>query len=266
MIVFYEFYVTIKAVGGMNMLTEERYAAIIERLQERGIVKLQELVDVLGASESTIRRDLIDLESRQMLKRIHGGAALVNEKTPEPGMEEKTFKNIQQKTTIARLAAQEINNGECIYLDAGTTTLAMIPYIEAKDVTVVTNGLSHVEALVSKRIRSYLLGGMMKIHTKAVIGSIALQNMDNFRFDKCFIGTNGVDAEMGYTTPDPEEALIKRRAHQLSGKSYVLADSSKIGEITFAKLFDLEEADLITEQMPEHWRSVIAQKTKIIEG
>lgn len=146
-------------------------------------------------------------------------------------MEEKTFKNIQQKTTIARLAAQEIENGECIYLDAGTTTLAMIPFIEAKDVTVVTNGLSHVEALVSKRIRSYLLGGMMKIHTKAVIGSIALQNMDNFRFDKCFLGSNGVDPEMGYTTPDPEEALIKRRAHQLSGKSYVLADSSKIGKL-----------------------------------
>ena len=62
------------------MLTEERYAAIIERLHLQGIVKLQELVDVLGVSESTIRRDLIDLESRQMLKRIHGGASLVNEK------------------------------------------------------------------------------------------------------------------------------------------------------------------------------------------
>lgn len=190
----------------------------------------------------------------------------MNEKALEPGMEEKTSKNIQQKMMIARLAAQEIKNGECIYLDAGTTTLAIIPFIEATDVTVVTNGLSHVEALVGKRIRSYLLGGMMKMHTKAVIGSIALQNMDHFRFDKCFLGTNGVDPEMGYTTPDPEEAMVKRRAHQLSGKSYVLADSSKIGEITFAKLFDLEEADLITEQMPEHWRNAIAQKTKIIEG
>ncbi|CAH1215368.1 MULTISPECIES: DeoR/GlpR family DNA-binding transcription regulator [Paenibacillus] len=248
------------------MLTEERHAAIIERLHQRGIVKLQELVEVLGASESTIRRDLIDLENRQVLKRIHGGASLMNEKALEPGMEEKTSKNIQQKMMIARLAAQEIKNGECIYLDAGTTTLAIIPFIEATDVTVVTNGLSHVEALVGKRIRSYLLGGMMKMHTKAVIGSIALQNMDHFRFDKCFLGTNGVDPEMGYTTPDPEEAMVKRRAHQLSGKSYVLADSSKIGEITFAKLFDLEEADLITEQMPEHWRNAIAQKTKIIEG
>jgi len=248
------------------MLTEERYHLILQRLQERSIVKLQELVDILGASESTIRRDLIDLESRQLLKRIHGGAALVHQKSQEPGMDEKTFTNVQQKDVIANLAAQELLDGECIYLDAGTTTLAMIPYIEAKDITVVTNGLSHVEALVHQQIRSYLLGGMMKMHTKAVIGSIALQNMDNFRFDKCFLGANGIDAEMGYTTPDPEEALIKRRAHELSSQTYILADSSKIGEITFAKLFSLNEAVLITEAMPEQWQRSIAQKTKIIEG
>ena len=130
---------------------------------------------------------------------------------------------------------------------------------------MVTNGLSHIEALVSKRIKSYLLGGMMKIHTKAVIGSIALQNMDNFRFDRCFLGTNGVDVEMGYTTPDPE-ALIKRRAHQLSASSYVLADSSKIGEVSFAKLLDLNDATLITESLSESWKKAISQKTKIIEG
>lgn len=248
------------------MLTEERYKLILERLQINGVVKLQQLVEELGASESTIRRDLIDLESRQLLKRVHGGAALLNQKSQEPGMDEKTFKNVQQKNVIGRLAAREIRDGECIYLDAGTTTLAMIPHIEAKDVTVVTNGLSHVEALVSKQIRSYLLGGMMKMHTKAVIGSIALQNLDNFRFDKCFIGTNGVDAEMGYTTPDPEEALIKRRAHDLSSRTYVLADSSKIGEVTFAKLFELRAGVLITESVPERWRRAIAQKTKIIEG
>ncbi|MFB5760398.1 DeoR/GlpR family DNA-binding transcription regulator [Paenibacillus medicaginis] len=248
------------------MLTEERFKLILERLQINGVVKLQELVEELGASESTIRRDLIDLEARQLLKRVHGGAALLNQKSQEPGMDEKTFKNVQQKNVIARLAAGEIRDGECIYLDAGTTTLAMIPHIEAKDVTVVTNGLSHVEALVSKQIRSYLLGGMMKMHTKAVIGSIALQNLDNFRFDKCFIGTNGVDPEMGYTTPDPEEALIKRRAHDLSGKTYVLADSSKIGEVAFAKLFELRAGVLITESVPEHWRRAITQKTEIIEG
>ncbi|GGA49127.1 DeoR/GlpR family DNA-binding transcription regulator [Paenibacillus physcomitrellae] len=248
------------------MLTEERYNLILQRLHEQGIVKLQELVDLIGASESTIRRDLVDLESRRLLKRVHGGASLPGEKGKEPGIEEKTFKNVQEKASIARMAAKLLQDGECIYLDAGTTTLAMIPFIEAQDITVVTNGLSHVEALVSKQIRSYLLGGMMKTHTKAVIGSIALQNIENFRFDKCFLGTNGVDPALGYTTPDPEEALIKRRAHELSGQTYVLADASKFGEITFAKLFDLEEAELITDRVPERWRTSIAQKTNIIEG
>lgn len=246
------------------MLTEERYNLILQRLHDRGIVKLQELVDLIGASESTIRRDLVDLESRHLLKRIHGGASLPGERSKELGMEEKTFKNVQEKEVIARLAAAQLREGECIYLDAGTTTLAMIFYIEAKDITVVTNGLSHVEALVSKQIRSYLIGGMMKTHTKAVIGSIALQNLDNFRFDKCFLGANGVDPAMGYTTPDPEEALIKRRAHELSGQSFVLADTSKLGEVTFAKLFDLEQAVLITDRMPERWRTSITQKTKVI--
>lgn len=248
------------------MLTEERYNLIIERLQVSGIVKLQELVDVSGASESTIRRDLIDLEGRQLLRRIHGGATLLHQKGEEPGMEEKTFTNVQEKHHIARLAAREIQNGECIYLDAGTTTLAMIPFIEAKDITVVTNGLSHVDALVSKRIRSYLLGGMMKMLTKAIIGGMALENLNNFRFDRCFLGANGIDAEMGYTTPDPEEAMIKRRAHELAAHTYILADSSKIGEVTFARLFDLQEAVLITEAVPEHSRPFILNKTKIIEG
>ncbi|MCM3782767.1 DeoR/GlpR family DNA-binding transcription regulator [Neobacillus mesonae] len=248
------------------MLTEERYRMIIERLQERGTVKLQELVELLNVSESTIRRDLVDLEAKHLLKRVHGGASLNSHKSIELGMEEKTFKNVQEKSALAKMAAKQLRDGECIYLDAGTTTLAMIPYIEANDITVVTNGLSHVETLVSKKIRSYLLGGMMKPHTKAVIGSMALQNIDNFRFDKSFIGTNGLDIQMGFTTPDPEEALIKRRAHQLSGQTYVLADSSKFGEVAFAKLFDLEEATLITDKVPGEYKKWLGQKFKVIEG
>ncbi|WP_310551513.1 DeoR/GlpR family DNA-binding transcription regulator [Paenibacillus glufosinatiresistens] len=248
------------------MLTEERYALILQRLQERGTVKIQELIELLGASESTVRRDLIDLEARGLLRRVHGGATLSPQRSLEPGMEEKSSTNVQQKNVIARLGAAKVQHGECIYLDAGTTTLAMIPYIEARGITVVTNGLSHVEALVGKQIRSYLLGGMMKSHTKAVIGSIALQNMDNFRFDKCFLGTNGVDAEMGFTTPDPEEAMVKRRAHQLSAETYVLADGSKFGRVSFAKLFDLAEATLITEAVPSQMRASILHKTQVMEG
>lgn len=245
------------------MLAEERQQMILQILTESHVVKLQELVHMLAASESTVRRDLQDLESRQLLRRIHGGASLLKKLNEEPDMETKTFKNVHQKKAVAKLAAKKIKDNDCIYLDAGTTTLEMIPYIKARNVTVVTNGPAHGDLLVRNKILCYLLGGLMKRTTKAVVGSIAMQNINLFRFDTAFIGVNGIDASMGYTTPDPEEAALKRRAHDLAARSYVVADSSKFAEISFCKMFDLKEAAIITDEIPEMCQSLIREKTSI---
>ncbi|MCO7125659.1 DeoR/GlpR family DNA-binding transcription regulator [Sporolactobacillus shoreicorticis] len=243
------------------MLAEERQQLILKILTETHVVKMQELVQMLAASESTIRRDLQELEGRHLLRRIHGGASLLRKLNEEPDMETKTFKNAQQKKSIAKLAAQKIKDNDCIYLDAGTTTLEMIPFIRARNVTVVTNGPAHGDLLVRKKIVCYLLGGLMKPNTKAIVGSIALQNINLFRFDTAFIGVNGIDSSVGYTTPDPEEAALKRRAHQLAASSYVVADSSKFSEISFCRMFDLGEAAIITDQIPERCQSLITEKT-----
>lgn len=141
------------------MLAEERYQIILRHLQENHIVKVQELVNLLNASESTVRRDLQDLEAMNLLRRIHGGASLLQRRSEEPDMDTKTLKNVQQKRIIAQLAAKMINDNDCIYLDAGTTTLEMIPYIEGNNVIVVTNGLPHVEALVEKKSSLTFLAG-----------------------------------------------------------------------------------------------------------
>ncbi|GER67917.1 DeoR family transcriptional regulator [Weizmannia acidilactici] len=246
------------------MLAEERHQIILRYLQKKHIVKVQDLVNLLNASESTVRRDLQDLEAMNLLRRVHGGASLLQRRSEEPDMDTKTLKNVQQKRIIAQLAAKMVKDNDCIYLDAGTTTLEMISYIEARNVIVVTNGLPHVEALVEKGILSYLLGGMMKRTTRAVIGSVAMQTLNGFRFDKAFLGANGVDPEMGFTTPDPEEALIKRRAKELSEQSFVLADSSKFQEVAFCKMFDISEAAIITEELPDAVKSTILNKTKVI--
>ncbi|MCY8110968.1 DeoR family transcriptional regulator, partial [Bacillus spizizenii] len=96
--------------------------------------------------------------------------------------------------------------GDCIYLDAGTTTLHMIDFMDkSKDIVVVTNGVMHIEALIRKEISFYLLGGYVKHRTGAVIGGASLIAMDQYRFDKSFLGTNGVHTEAGFTTPDPDE-------------------------------------------------------------
>ncbi|MBO0998935.1 DeoR/GlpR transcriptional regulator [Bacillus sp. SD075] len=241
------------------MLTTERHQFILSILKEQGTVKLQELVDQLQASESTIRRDLVQLEEMKLLKRVHGGASLLQRKGLEPTTMEKQNKARAEKQLIAKLAASFIEKNDCIYLDAGTTTAEMIPYLKDKNITVLTNGLMHIPKLIELEIKTVLVGGTIKFSTNAVIGSSAVQFLDEYRFDKCFLGMNGIHQDLGFTTPDPEEALLKKMALRLSNETYVLADSSKLNEATFAKVADVSDAIIITDSNDEE---VVAQLHK----
>ncbi|MCH1625926.1 DeoR/GlpR family DNA-binding transcription regulator [Ferdinandcohnia quinoae] len=231
------------------MLTPERHQIIVDLLKQKGVVKLQELVERTDSSESTIRRDLMQLEEANKLKRVHGGAELIQGKRSEPSYQEKSAKNLQQKEMIAKYAASLVNDGDSIFLDAGSTTMQMIPYLNQKDITVVTNGVNLIEELLEKEITTYLIGGMVKKRTKALIGSGAITGLKGYRFDKCFIGVNGIDLHYGYTTPDPEEALLKQTAMSLSREKYIVADHSKFGEVSFAKIAELQEAVIITDKV-----------------
>lgn len=245
------------------MLTPERQRLILQMIKEKSVVKIQELVDVTGTSESTIRRDLTQLEQEKHLKRVHGGAARLQGKLQEPSMNEKATKNLQEKQQIAKYAASLIEEGDCIYLDAGSTTLEMIHYLPNKEIVVVTNGLMHVSPLLEREITTYLIGGFAKHKTKAIIGRGALTSLEQYRFDKCFLGVNGVHSEFGYTTPDQEEALIKQKAVELSREVFVLSDSTKFSEIAFAKIADMHEATIITNAIDDDTLKQYKSKTSI---
>lgn len=251
--------------GGNEMLHAERKEKILDLLERVTVVKLSELVESLNASESTIRRDLIEMEEDGLLARVHGGAKLLKQHNLEPSMNEKSFKNIHSKQLIAKRAAELVEENDCIYLDAGSTTIEMIPFLADKKITVVTNGLSHVERLVHLNVEAYLLGGKMKVHTKAVVGAVALDNISNYHFDKAFIGTNAVHHEFGFMTPDTEEAFLKRKACLLADETFVVADHSKFESANFAKMFELDRATLITDYIPENKAESFIQKLKIIE-
>jgi DeoR family fructose operon transcriptional repressor len=145
------------------LLTPERHRIILDVLKDKQSVKIQELVDLTNSSESTIRRDLTQLEEEKYLKRIHGGAALLQGKLSEPNIIEKSAKNLHQKKLIAKEAASSIEEGDCIFLDAGTTTLQMVEYLPTeKELVVVTNGLTIIEPLMKKGLKTYLIGGFLK--------------------------------------------------------------------------------------------------------
>lgn len=228
------------------MLTEKRHTIILALLKEKEFVKISELIDKTNSSQSTIRRDLAYLESIDALKRVHGGAKLIDLKHRELTYKEKTFKNIQEKQQLGKYAASLISDGECIFIDAGTSTYTLIENLKDKNIFVVTNGLKHIDLLIDNNIKCYMLGGSVKSTTKAVIGGDALRCLSKFRFDKCFLGTNGIDTEAGFTTPDCEEAIIKQCAINNSKHAFVIADSSKFSEVSFVKFGDVNNCTIIT--------------------
>ena len=127
----------------MKVLAEERQQHILQMLKENNVVKLKEIRKQTNCSESSARRDLQLLEEKGLLIRVHGGAKIKHSLQRELDMSGKASKNTAQKEAIAQAAAKLVEAEDVIYLDAGTTTLAMIPYLNKPELTVVTNGVMH---------------------------------------------------------------------------------------------------------------------------
>ncbi|PIC86593.1 DeoR family transcriptional regulator [Sporosarcina sp. P20a] len=245
------------------MLTNERFELIMNKLATHKTVKITELIEATDASESTIRRDLTELETLNKLQRIHGGATLPDRDMQELSISAKSEKYFSEKVKVASLAASIVNEGDFIYLDAGTTTFQMIPFLKDRNITVVTNGLTHVESLTEHGISSYLIGGYVKATTGALVGQQARNSLKQYHFNKCFLGTNGVDPVHGYTTPDPDEATVKSLAAEKSRTTYIVADHSKVKKSSFIKFLSIEEAVLIIDEMPEDILNELEEKTLV---
>lgn len=246
------------------MLTPERHQMILRILEDHQVATAGQLAEATSSSASTIRRDLIQLEQDNQLRRFHGGAEKLRTKSEEVSVTDRADQYKQEKIAIARHAADHVQSGYCIYLDAGTTTYHMIDHLR-EDIIVVTNGLTLIERCVDRGLQTYLIGGRVKNITKAMIGHGALNALNQYRFDQCFIGMNGFNLKDGMTTPDPEEALIKQTALQLSTERYVLADRSKFNKTSFAHVADLAAAAIVTnsDDDDEHSLTDYQDQTRI---
>lgn len=239
------------------MLSEERMEEIVRIVNERGSITNQELVQLTGASESTIRRDITSLADDNRIIRVHGGAMSVTNSTA--GMEDSDIsarraQNGEEKKKIAKYAAQLITNNDLVYIDAGTTTEYMIEYITAFGATFVTNALSHAVQLAKRGFNVYIIGGQIKSITEAIIDSEAIISLAKYNFTKGFFGTNGINRERGLTTPDVREADIKKFAMSRCNKKIVLCDSSKFDKISKATFSSLQDVTVVTEKKSEKFK------------
>lgn len=244
------------------MLTIEREKIILELLKSKNIIKTCEIIKELNISEATARRDLDQLEKKKLIKRVFGGAILNENKNFSNDLDIKTRKTInkEKKAQIAKFAASLIEDNDCIYLDAGTTTLEMIKFIQAKNIKIVTNGLILIDELEKYNFIFYLVGGKIKTKTSCTIGYNAKEFLKLFNFNKVFLGANGFDNK-NFSTPDPEEALVKESALLQGEIIYFLCDSSKADTHSLINFARFSQGTLITDKkLPKIYKNYIIAK------
>lgn len=164
-------------------------------------------------------------------------------------MDVKRELHTPEKQRIARYAAGLIHDDDVVYLDAGSTVMHMVEHIQATRATFVTNSVECVQRLPRRGLRAYVLGGVLKPGTLAIIGGEAMEALKKYNFTKAFLGTNGIAVGPGFTTPDPEEAMVKAAAAARARETWVLADSSKFGTITAASVLPLDGAWIVTDRL-----------------
>ena len=230
------------------MILEKRLEIILDTLEKEEAVSNKILTEKLKVSESTLRRDLSYLQDMGKIKRVHGGAVLNNISLKEKGFADNEKTKQKEKSIIGQKAAKLINKASFIYLDAGSTCGALIEYLSVdQDITIVTNGLMHVDKLIARNIKTILLEGEIKPSTKVTTGIKTLESISKYNFDLAFIGANGYD-EIGFYTADPNEAVVKSKAIHNSTRAYILADKSKENIKYFKTIAKRDEIKLITEE------------------
>lgn len=225
-----------------------RRESIVSYIAERDVAYMKDLASELGISLSTIRRDLLALEKMGEVIIMRGGAVRIKQGDFDEPVVKKKLLNSDAKEIIAQKAAVLVEDGDCIYIDSGTTTVAMLKYLHGKKITIVCSSTQLVENMPIKGAKCILLGGEVRDDLESVFGSVTEKIISTMYFDKAFIGGNGYVEDGGVYTYDINEARKKEMAKDFSYTTYVLMDTSKKNKYAFSKAFDLAECILITEE------------------
>lgn len=221
-----------------------RHAAILGALRVSGQVRAVTIAGELGVTHETIRKDLLVLEARGLLRRVHGGAAPVESASFEPIFSARTDMAAEKKR-IATAALAFLPDRGAVLFDSGTTTGAlasMLPH--GSSFTAITNALPVATALMAHpQLTVHMVGGRIRTATMAAVDSWALRDLYEVRADVAFVGTNAFSSEHGLSTPDTAEAAIKREMVNSARLTVLLADHTKFGReaiFAYAQLSDID--------------------------
>lgn len=231
------------------MGTLERREGILRLLETAENVSVAELVDRLGASEATVRRDLVQLDKEGVLRRTHGGARRLSLRGVTTPFAARTSVNPEAKRRIAAAAAAMLAPSESVVLDGGTTCLEVARRLQDPSLRVVPLSLRAATVLGDAGVPITVCGGDIRPDELSATGAQALNSITTMRFDTAVISCCGFSFPEGVTSYDAEDAAIKTAAIRYSGRVVLLCDETKWGRTTFGWVAD---ADALTTVITDH--------------
>ncbi len=230
------------------MMPMKRQQELLSKVDSQGIISVRELAESLGVSESTVRRDLRELEAQNRIRVSHGGVASLRSDANSlwlsyAGPEEQT----PEKTRIGREAAKLVQESETVFIDSGSTVLAMAQAIEQrKRFTCITNSLAVANVLCENQLADVvMLGGSVNAHDKSVSGRMAFENLQRFFISRYFLGTAGISEQEGVTGFNLSLIELRQSIARMADEVIVLADASKLRKRGMAHVCSLDSIDKV---------------------
>ena len=207
-------------------------------MEQAGEADIHQLAVELGTSEITIRRDLNRMAGDGMLYRTHGGATRIDPLMGAKAFENKAAVNVKAKDEICRRAADEINDGDIVFMDCGSTVYRLCQFIRNKKIKVITNSLPVAYELQNSQVSLNLIGGELDRDRQAIHGKMAEEHISKYRATKAFLGIDGISVN-GLFAQSENEASITLALAANSKQTYILCDAGKIGKETYLKFAEL---------------------------
>lgn len=232
--------------NGHKIFQEERIRGIMKILNKENRVLITELCKIYSTTPVTIRKDLDLLEKEGMLKRTHGGAILYKPLFHGLALNEKEKLHAEEKERIANEAIKMINEGDVVILDSGSTTTQLAKKMkDLKGITVITNAINIAFELANSELEIILTGGSLQKNSSTLIGPFAEEILRKISADKLFHGVDGIDYEIGLTTPNITEANTSHVMMQRASENILLVDSSKFDRRSLGVICQIKDINKI---------------------
>jgi len=228
------------------MYPVERQQKIVEIVRAQQVVKHSELTEVLQISMETLRRDIQVLVQQGLVAKFYGGLKEVEQPLTETLIEQRMVSQLDEKIAIAKASATVIQEGDCIFLDSGSSTYQIAKFIcDMKNITVITNSLPIAMELLNTSVEIILMGGKVRHSEKSIVPYDFLLQYDQLNISKAFICTSGISLKNGLSDFSFDEAMTRRKIVQLAQTVYVVADHTKFERDVTVKIGPLSDADYV---------------------